>query len=281
MPDTTTVATDEQQGLLLSSLHEYLQRLTVLADRYDGSTAGATELEQVLAGYSRLVTDASTEEVFAEVQRETSADLVTGLRDQSARCAAITEKHRALRLLDGHVTSAGYFDDVEACIEQELGTFPPTRDSKVLLVGSGAFPMTPLHLARSTGARVVAVDIDAEAVGLGRQVVDVLGRDLPISLEHVPVEALPFTAEATHVIFSSTISVKYDLLDLLHPLARDDVIVAMRFGDGLKSLFNYPQQEVDPRKWTPIETVRRPGHVYDVALYTKASLRSGDGGKHR
>lgn len=278
MSDTTIITTDEQQEML-SSLHEYLQRFTALADQYDGSASGAAELEQVMADYSKFVTDASHEDAFGELELEQPpafAELVTGLRAQSSRCAAITEKHRALQLLDGQVTSVGYFDNVEACIEQELGACPPTADSKVLLVGSGSFPMTPLHLARSTGARIVGIDIDAEAIGLGRQVVHLLGRDLPITLEHISVDALPFTGDATHVIFSSTVPVKYDLLDLMHPLTRDDVVVAMRFGDGLKSLFNYPMQEVDPKKWRLVETVRRPGHVFDVALYAKAPLFPGD-----
>lgn len=269
---------------MLSSLHNYLQLFTASANQYDGSAAGAVELEQLMADYANFVTDASHEETFDTLKLEQPpafAELVTGLRDQSARCAAITEKHRALQLLDGQVTSVGYFDNVEACIEQELGSCPPTVDSKVLLVGSGSFPMTPLHLARSTGARIVGVDIDAEAVDLGRHVVHLLGKELPITLEHMSVDDLPFTGDATHVIFSSTVPVKYDLLDLLYPLTRDDVVVAMRFGDGLKSLFNYPMQEVDPKKWRLIETVRRPGHVFDVALYAKAPLPPGDGGGDR
>jgi hypothetical protein len=97
-----------------------------------------------------------------------------------------------------------------------------------------------------------------------------LGGGFDITLEHVPVEALPFTGEATHVIFSSTVEAKYDLLDLLHALTRDDVVVAMRFGDRLKSLFNFPMQQVDQRKWRLVDTIRRPEQVFDIALYVKA-----------
>jgi hypothetical protein len=44
----------------------------------------------------------------------------------------------------------------------------------------------------------------------------------------------------------------------------------MRFGDRLKSLFNFPMRQVDRRKWRLVDTIRRPEQVFDIALYTKA-----------
>ncbi len=109
--------------------------------------------------------------------------------------------------------------------------------------------MTPLYIARRTGASVVGVDIDPEAVELGRQVATIVASDdLDIRLEKTPVQDLAFAREASHVIFSSTVAVKYDLLHKIHSSTRDDVVVAMRCGDHLKSLFNYPMREVDRRE---------------------------------
>jgi hypothetical protein len=99
--------------------------------------------------------------------------------------------------------------------------------------------------------------------------VSALGDSLDITLDGRPVEDIPFTEDATHIVFSSTVAAKYDLLHRLHPLTRDDVVVAMRFGNGLKSLFNYPMQDVDPQRWRLVETFRRPGQVFDVAVYVK------------
>jgi hypothetical protein len=258
---------------LLLALIEYRQRFSALAQGYDGSTRRAAELEQLMGEYSAFVTDEHNRAPLTALEREGPADfagLVADLRTHSAQCAAIMEKYRALDLLDGHARSAGYFDNVESCIEQEFGAFQLTSASTVLLVGSGAFPMTPLYVAERIGACVVGVDIDAEAVELGRRVVQRLGGGLDIRLENVPVESLPFTGEATHVIFSSTVEAKYDLLDLLHSRTRDEVVVAMRFGDGPKSLFNFPMRQVDQRKWRLVDTIRRPEQVFDIALYVKA-----------
>lgn len=258
---------------LLLALTDYRRRFTALAQAYDGSTRRAAELEQLMGEYSAFVTDEHNQAPLTALERERPADvadLVAGLRAQSARCASIMEKYRALDLLAGRARSAGYFDNVESAIEREFGAFELTPASKVLLVGSGAFPMTPLHLAGRVGATVVGVDLDVEAVELGRRVVQRLGAGLDIALEHVPVESLPFTAEATHVIFSSTVEAKYHLLDLLHARTRDEVVVAMRFGDGLKSLFNFPMRQVDQRRWRLVDTIRRPEQVFDIALYVKA-----------
>jgi ubiquinone/menaquinone biosynthesis C-methylase UbiE len=196
--------------------------------------------------------------------------MVADLRTKSAACVAIMEKYRALKLLSGNTDRSGYFKNIESCIEEEFGSFRVTAESKVLMIGSGSFPMTPLLIAKRTGAEVVGIDIDEEAVELGRKVVERLGSGLRIRLENALIEHLDVTKDATHIIFSSTVANKYDLLDQLHSLTNEQVIVAMRYGDRLKSLFNYPMREADARRWRLVETVLRPDHVFDIALYEKA-----------
>lgn len=266
---------DTAAHTLLRSLHEYRRRFVEAADRYDGSTRRAAGLEALMADFSLLVTDGRNEVPFLALEQEGSpgtAELVGGLRAQSARCAAVIEKYRALRLLDGTEGAAGYFANVESSIAEEFGALAPTPHSSVLLVGSGSFPMTLLHIAERTGAAVAGVDIDREAITLGRRVVRRLADSSDITLECLAVEDLPFTRRATHVVFSSTVEAKYDLLHRMYPLTRADVVVAMRFGDGLKSLFNYPMQPVDPKRWRLVKTIYRPDQVFDIAVYTKSHV---------
>jgi hypothetical protein len=129
--------------------------------------------------------------------------------------------------------------------------------------------MTPLLIARRTGAQVIGIDIDAEAITLGRKVVQTLGSELNIRLELSLLEDLAYTREATHIIFSSTVANKYELLDQLHALTNAQVVVAMRYGNQLKSLFNYPMRETDDRKWRLADNILRPHDVFDIALYQK------------
>lgn len=256
-------------------LNEYLEHFVRVTQQYDGTAHQSVELERTINQYSAFITSEANKELWDEFITLKSDDrnqLIANLRTYSARCVAIMEKYRALKLLSGHAERTDYFENIEACIEEEFGGFRLTAESKVLMIGSGSFPMTPLFIAKRTGATVVGIDIDDEAIELGRRVVEKLGGELPITLVQEFVENLTSTKEATHIIFSSTVENKYQLLDQLHDLTNDRVVVAMRFGDQLKSLFNYPKQDVDERKWKLTEVIMRPEQVFDVALYTKGFM---------
>jgi len=253
-------------------LADYLQQFTEAVRRYDGTTCRSAELESAIDAYAAFVTDEANLTAWRVMEREapdTLDRLASDLRAASARCVSLMEKYRARKLLDGSAERTDYFRNIEACIDREFGRFRVTDASRVVLVGSGAFPMTPLLIAKRTGAQVTGVDIDEEAVELGRKVAAVLGEGLPIRLEHISVERHAGIEDATHIIFSSTVSVKYELLDRLHPLTGEGVVVAMRYGDGLKSLFNYPSRETDPGRWLLADAVHQPDQVFDIALYRK------------
>ncbi|WP_217558936.1 SAM-dependent methyltransferase [Paenibacillus sp. GbtcB18] len=257
----------------LQTLNGFQAKFAQLAERYEGTVQGSSELEATLDDYSAFITNEANEESWEHWNRQDPGPmsrLVEDLRKTSAFCVGMMEKYRAWKLLNGMAERTEYFRNIESCIEKEFGSFQVTEDSKVLLVGSGSFPMTPLYIAKQTGAEVVGIDIDREAVDLGRRVVKELGSGLKIRLENVFVEHLDDIREVTHIIFSSTVAIKYELLDRLDALTDRNVIVAMRYGGGLKSLFNYPMQEVNGSKWSLVETVLRPGHVFDIALYQKA-----------
>ncbi|MBB3908978.1 nicotianamine synthase family protein [Anoxybacteroides rupiense] len=254
------------------SLSYFLEKFDELAKKYDHTINHCSELELLIDDYSKFITNEKNQEAWEQLELHESSEwsqLVANLRKKSALCVAIMEKYRALKLRDGHVEIADYFKNIESCIEEEFGSFRITSESKVLLVGSGSFPMTPLLIAKRTGAEVVGIDIDDEAIQLGRNVVERLGSGLNIRLEKLSVEDLDFTKDVTHVIFSSTVESKYDILDQLYELTNDHVVVAMRYGNQLKSLFNYPLREVDEEKWKLVEHIIRPQHVFDIALYKK------------
>jgi hypothetical protein len=255
-------------------LSVFFEKFDNLSGRYDHTINNCSELEILIDDYSKFITNERNKEAWEQLEREESSDffnqLVVGLRKKSALCVAIMEKYRAFKLQNGNVEMTDYFQNIESCIEKEFGSFRVTSKSKVLLVGSGSFPMTPLLIAKRTGAEVVGVDIDDEAINLGRNVVERLGAGLKIRLEKALVENLDYTKDVTHIIFSSTVESKYDILDQLHKLTNENVVVAMRYGDQLKSLFNYPSREVDGQKWRQVEKILRPDHVFDIALYKKA-----------
>ncbi|HIW33297.1 MAG TPA: SAM-dependent methyltransferase [Candidatus Paenibacillus intestinavium] len=253
-------------------LRAFLAKFNHLSRQYDHTVNNSLEMERVINEYSKFVTDKGNLEVWDRLEHQKSSDflqLAIDLRRESAICVAIMEKYRALKLQKGDVEITEYFKNIESCIEEEFGSFRLSSNSKVLFIGSGAFPMTPILIAKRTGAEVVGIDIDNEAIELGRNVIEKLSSGLNIRVEKVLVENLEFTKEATHIIFSSTVENKYDLLDQLYLSTNEHIVVAMRYGDHLKSLFNFPLQVVNPQRWKLVEHVRRPDHVFDVALYKK------------
>ncbi|GGF62331.1 hypothetical protein GCM10010912_04340 [Paenibacillus albidus] len=257
------------------ALSHYLATFVELARKYDQTPRHCSELEQVIDDYSKFVTNADNKLAWERMAPESSRALnpiVVELRKLSSLCVAIMEKYRALKLQSGAIETADYFRNIEACIDKEFGSFQITSDSKLLLIGSGSFPMTPLLIAKRTGAEVVGIDIDEEAIALGLMVVEKLGAGLNIRLEQTRVEELDIVRDLTHIIFSSTVAQKYDLLEQLYPLTNKDIVVSMRYGDGLKSLFNYPMREVGSRTWSLVDNILRPHDLFDIALYKKAAI---------
>ncbi|NMO97663.1 nicotianamine synthase family protein [Paenibacillus lemnae] len=261
------------EEVLLQQLNSFLQQFRELNLSFQQGKENYEEMENVIGAFTSFVLNRDYEILWESVQQNSDlrfSSIVSQLREQSAYCVWAMEKHRAAELLKNRNEIADYFSNIESCIETEFGSFEISSDSKVLMIGSGAFPMTPLLIAERTGAEVVGIDIDPEANELARQVITLLGDSLDIRIEQVTVDQLPFTREATHIVFASTIKEKFQLLSQLHALSREDVVIAMRYGDGLKSLFNYPLQDVDSSQWTMVHNVSQPQQVFDIALYRKS-----------
>ncbi|WNS46865.1 nicotianamine synthase family protein [Paenibacillus sp. MMS20-IR301] len=257
----------------LYSLHDYASKFRQIADMYDGTAKRSAELTELIDSYTGFIMNPSNIPLWEELEQPGSRrghELAAELREVSARCVSIMEKNRAIKVLGGVEEAAAYFANVESCIEQEFGSFHLSSDSKVVMIGSGAFPITPMLIGRQKNVEVLGLDIDKEAVELSNNVLKKLGSTLPIRL--VTGEIHDFKLEikaATHIIFSSTVALKYELLDRLHALTSKGVVVSMRYGNQLKSLFNYPMQPVDESKWRIAEQLSCPGQVFDVALYCK------------
>ncbi|MNW41197.1 Nicotianamine synthase protein [compost metagenome] len=260
-------------AMLIQYVEAFLSEFRELNMSYDQHANNYSEMEKTIGEFTAFVLNQQNEEIWKQVESQFNnnklARNIAELREQSAYCVWAMEKYRAMELLLNRQGIAEYFNNIEACIASEFGRFEITTGSKVLLIGAGAFPMTPLLIARKTGAEVVGIDIDPEAVGLARNVVSLLGQNSSIRIENITIDQLDFTQRATHIVFASTIKEKFELLQQLHPLTNGNVVVAMRYGNGLKSLFNYPLQDVDSSLWRIVNRVQQPGNVFDVAIYKK------------
>ena len=257
----------------LKKLHYFEKRFQLFIDQNnDHLLVEYSELCGVIDNYSSFIINLDNKKLWDNLDLTSEiASLVESLRHNASVCVQIMEKYRTQLLTREKEESTDYFRNIEDCIEKEFGDFQITSQSKVLLVGSGPFPITLLRIAERTGADVFGIDIEEEAIQLGKHVVNILGSHLSIEIEKKTVGELTVIKQISHIIFSSTVSSKYDILDQLYDVTNKDVLIAMRYGNGLKSLFNYPMQRVDESKWHIIDEVMHPQRVYDVILYQKSN----------
>ncbi len=75
----------------------------------------------------------------------------------------------------------------------------------------------------------LSIDIDPQAVDLGRRIVNVLAPNEDITITDQKVSELKDIKDVTHIIFSSTIPLKYSILEELYDLTNENVNLAMRF----------------------------------------------------
>ncbi|MEK5237546.1 SAM-dependent methyltransferase [Paenibacillus sp. FSL L8-0470] len=260
--------------MLLSTLYEFAAKFRKMADEFDGTSGRSVELTGIIDDYTGFIMNPRNQEIWEKLEPQSSKEvmrLTAELREVSARCVSIMEKYRALHVLNGSEERTEYFANIESGIEREFGSFQIDSESRVVMVGSGAFPMTPMLISRRTNAEVLGIDIDEEAVILSNKVLSKLGDYLPVRLvTGLVIQYETELKQATHIIFSSTVAEKYNLLDQLYALTGQQVVVAMRYGNRLKSLFNYPMKTVNETKWILAEQILCPDQVFDVALYCKS-----------
>lgn len=257
---------------LLGKLDVFINRFTKINSDFLNDAHSPDDAQRALVEYTEFILDSKNKQTwdgFINPEIKEIKDRIINVRRESAHCVWAMEKYRAMTLISTNDKSADYFKNIEGCIEDEFGKFVVNKDSRILLIGVGAFPMTPLLIAKNTGAKVVGIDIDEEAVEYAKKVIDILGKGLDIEVNTQSYADLEFTREATHIIIASTIFEKFDILQNLYSLTNKDVVVSMRYGNGFKSLFNYPLADILNGTWKKAESIYFDNNVFDVAMYTK------------
>jgi hypothetical protein len=179
------------------------------------------------------------------------------------------EKHQA-KTISGHkLDFSKYLSALFHSVKEELQSFGIGGHSKVVFIGSGAFPLSALTIAKEFGAEVLGVDRDSEAVLLSRQVVKAFGLEEKVSFSDSPLSSLCFVRDATHIIIASLVENKLKVLDQLMGLIKDDAKILVRYGNGVKSVFNYPFMDEISEDWIPSRLSER-NSIYDMLILGKA-----------
>lgn len=189
------------------------------------------------------------------------------LRFTSNQALCTLEKFQCQRMLEQKETISEYLAELAKAVEQEIPKFRLQSDSRILFIGSGSLPLSPLTISRKTGAEVLCLDTDREAVWFGTKMAEALGMQEKVRFIGTYDEGLAYIRQATHIMIASLVDRKVELLEMLKSELPWDAIVILRYGNGLKSLFNYPFEEHMATGWqmTPLT---RQDSLYDTAILT-------------
>ncbi|WP_373231322.1 nicotianamine synthase family protein [Cohnella sp.] len=176
-------------------------------------------------------------------------------------------------MLNKKLNISDYISILSNSVKEELVQFHIDKHSKVLFIGSGAFPLSALTIAKEAGADVLCLDVDVEAVDLGRKVVEKSGLGSKVQFSSTSVKGLSIVNEMTHVLIASLVSNKLEIVNDLENRINDNASMIIRYGNGLKSIFNCPLQEDLSAEWNETR-INRSKSIYDTVILQPKTTRT-------
>lgn len=173
---------------------------------------------------------------------------ITQLRQVANAALCDYEKYQVWTRCYQSSDTDDYLTRFNQSLQQEVGLTGIQPSENVLLVGSGALPTTALLLVATLGATVFCYDHDPAAQHLARQLIQTLSLENQVQC----IDKLDELAEKSvnHIIVASLVSDKQALLAQLVPYVTGTSKLVMRYGNGLKSIFNCPYcHEVNSSHW--------------------------------
>ncbi|KZE75893.1 hypothetical protein AV654_25905 [Paenibacillus elgii] len=194
------------------------------------------------------------------------------LRESSVRALCDMEKYQSECLLNRRADISEYIGLLSRSVANELEPLHIGPSSKVLFIGAGALPVSALTIAKCIGAEVMGLDIDPHAVHLAKHAAKASGLASKVRFSNQSSRELRFTKEATHIIVASLVKNKQEVLTELQETIHNRAKVIVRYGNGLKSIFNYPFDTGAAEGWKPIYR-SRSNAIYDYAVLEKCERK--------
>ncbi|MDO6706181.1 nicotianamine synthase family protein [Photobacterium sp. 1_MG-2023] len=252
---------------LLTSLIAYEAQLDALVDYSLADCECYSLLQQKLDELCNLIADPDNLRIWhsfaqcAEIDRQ-----IKTLRETAMKSLCLLEKHQSRCAINHALSFTHYLDGLNHSASCEIEAAQIHRDSRVLFIGSGAYPLSAITIATLTQATVKGLDIDPDAVRQARQLDTA---QLRISFEHTELTLCLAQFQPTHIVIASLVEHKWEVLSTLRPSLTDSQKVLVRYGNGLKSAFNYPFNASLSLGWRS-QPVHSGSSLYDVVLMEKA-----------
>jgi hypothetical protein len=253
----------EELVLFLNSLDDEINESMIAANR------DPEKLEQVSVKLDRLCEFIGCEESERCWKRWGGRDdfkrSAERIRETSSKALCAVEKRRAIRMYADQRDDSLYQTLLSASVITECRLAQIGRSAKVLFIGAGAFPISACTIARETSATVCCTDIDEEAICHGSRLIKFLGLHKNVIYSDSPMGDEEYAGSATHIFMASLVPEKLDILDTIKFAAKPDCKMILRYGNGLKSVFNYPLHADLSGVWD-VEPVAGNNCIYDTLI---------------
>ncbi|WP_332697176.1 nicotianamine synthase family protein [Halalkalibacter lacteus] len=197
-----------------------------------------------------------------EVKKQTN-----NLREMIVQAICDLEKYESKQIIDQDINTGSYFKSLSEQVEVETKTYDINENSYVLFIGAGALPISALAIANKANAQMVCIDIDIdeEVIPLAERVTTSFRLDSLVSFSNLKASSLPTIHKVTHVIVASLVKDKDGVISDLYGVLKPESKIIVRYGNGLKSIFNYPLEKNNSLLWNWRKRERKK-QFYDTAL---------------
>ena len=189
--------------------------------------------------------------------------LIKQLRETAVKALCLLEKHQSLCAKEHQIDISDYLHQLSESTKIELEKAGIDSKSRVLFIGSGSYPVSAFTISQLTGALVHGIDLDEQAVKMANQ----LNLSTTFSCTDLITEFVSF--RPTHVVVASLVEHKWEQLRQLKPYLNHSHRVLVRFGNGLKSAFNYPFNPNLIDGWET-QQIHNDAAIYDAVLMERA-----------
>ncbi len=187
------------------------------------------------------------------------------LRETATHALCLLEKHQSECAKTHDLDVTHYLKALTISASTELSQAGISQDSNVLFIGSGSYPLSAFTIAQLTGANLLGVDIDKKAVQLAS---DLGQKHDNVAFTHRDLSSVLTQFTPSHVIIASLVEHKWEVLLELRPLISASTCILVRFGNELKSAFNYPFNPSLSLGWRSTK-IQNQHAVYDVVMMEK------------
>jgi 2-polyprenyl-3-methyl-5-hydroxy-6-metoxy-1,4-benzoquinol methylase len=193
------------------------------------------------------------------------------LRESIVKALCDLEKYQSVRVINHESDISNYLSALSHKVKDEIETFNINDQSNVLFIGSGALPTSALTIVKETRANMMCLDIDEEAITLAEHVTKLSGLQSLVHFSTQKASELSFIREASHVIIASLVKNKAEVLEELEQALHPNAKIILRYGNGLKSLFNYPFEKDLSKQWNQTKW-ERSKDIYDTVVLERCKL---------